>query len=121
MTASPKVRVIRIPMKLPSLANARGCWQGKAREIKRQRGNVALYFNATDGGKPALPVTVTLIRYGPRMLDTDNLAISFKGVRDEIAKQYGVDDGSNQYEWEYRQAARKECGIEIRIESTVPY
>jgi endonuclease III len=41
----------------------------------------------------ALPVDVHIERVGPRKLDSDNLEISAKHVRDEIAKWLGIDDG----------------------------
>lgn len=56
---------------------------------------------------PPLPVTVTITRIGHRTLDTDNLAISAKAVRDAIARQYGVDDGDPRYTWEYAQEKAK--------------
>ena len=44
-----------------------------------------------------------LVRCSPRKLDDDNLASAFKAIRDEVAKQLGVDDGGDRVEWVYRQ------------------
>lgn len=80
---------IRIPVKLPSLANARGShWSGKASLAARVRRIVksALMVPA----KPALPVRVTMVRVSPGTLDDDNLATSCKPARDEIADWLGL-------------------------------
>jgi hypothetical protein len=41
----------------------------------------------------AEPFTVTLTRYGPKVLDTDGLAASLKYFRDGVAAAMGIDDG----------------------------
>ena len=52
---------------------------------------------------PPMPLVVTITRVGPRKLDDDNLASACKYVRDQIAANIGVDDGSDQYTWRYAQ------------------
>jgi hypothetical protein len=101
-----------VSIELPSLANQRIHPLARHRQAKRQRNAIAAVL---PNNLPALPVIVTLTRIGIRKLDSDNLAISFKHVRDEIAKAYGVDDGSDQYEWRYAQekGKGKACRIEI--------
>lgn len=60
-------------------------------------------------------VVVTLTRLGPRKLDSDNLAGSFKAIRDGVADALGIDDGSELIQWEYRQEKSKECSVVIEI------
>ncbi len=84
--------VVVIPgMKLHSEANMRCDWIARSRIAKAQRSEIAAIVS---GHKPPpLPVSVVIERSGPRRLDSDNLAISAKHARDEIAKWLGVDDG----------------------------
>lgn len=75
--------------------------------------------------KPALtlPAHIQLIRVAPRQYDFDNLAYSFKGIRDSIASLFfpeklrGMADNSNHLTWEYLQkkGGVKEYGVEINI------
>ena len=103
---------IYIPMRLPSLANCRMHWRALAKLKKQQRLFVALHL---PNELPSLPATIRLTRIGKRLLDSDNLAISFKSPRDQIADHYGVDDGSPLYRWVYEQRIGKEYGIEIEV------
>ena len=84
--------VVTIPgMRLHSEANMRCDWIARSRIAKAQRSEIAAIVS---GHKPPpLPVSVVIERSGPRRLDSDNLAISAKHARDEIAKWLGVDDG----------------------------
>ncbi len=105
---------IVIDMKLPSLANCRMHWRAMDSLKKEQKGIVFAYlFGRT---LPMLPATITLTRTGPRKLDDDNLSGAFKYVRDQIAKAYGVDDGSDLYAWRYEQRTGKAASIEIQID-----
>ncbi len=63
---------------------------------------------------PPMPLLVTITRIGKRRLDDDNLASACKYVRDQIAAEVGVDDGSDQYTWKYEQRTG-EYGVEIEI------
>lgn len=101
-------------MNLPSLANVRLHYMQRARIAKAHRKIV----RAALAGRslPELPRMVVLTRIGPRKMDSDNLAISFKHVRDEIAAQYGVDDGSELYDWVYAQESRGKGVYAVRIE-----
>lgn len=105
---------IHIPMKLPSLANERMHWRTLDRVKRAQKSFVQLAVSRAE--LPPLPAVVTLTRIGKRKLDSDNLASSFKYVRDQIASTMGVDDGSDLYRWCYDQRIGKEYGIEIDIE-----
>lgn len=46
---------------------------------------------------------ITLIRCGSRILDDDNLASSYKGLRDSISKTLKIDDADKRIEWRYAQ------------------
>ena len=65
---------------------------------------------------PPLPVVVTITRIGPRRLDNDNLESACKYVRDEIARAYGVDDGSPLYNWQCEQRIG-DYAVEVEITS----
>ncbi len=65
---------------------------------------------------PKPPIIITITRVGPRRLDDDNLASACKYVRDAIAADVGVDDGSPLYTWQYRQHIGK-YGVDVEIKS----
>lgn len=111
---------IWLPLLTVSEANMREHWAVKAKR-KKQHTQVAamLTRSAFSGvvGKPPLPLCITLTRHGKRRLDPDNLAGSFKGIQDGIAKALGVDDGDERLTWVYDQ--RKGCvdlGVRVSIE-----
>lgn len=111
-------------MKLPSSANQRQHWRAKAAQVAKQRHAMKLGFEGrfkrqgvleciaelTRGGV----LRVVLTRISPRKLDSDNLQSAFKAVRDEIAARLGTDDGSDQWDWEYRQQ-RGPHSVQIEI------
>lgn len=106
-----------VPCKLVSEANMREHWAIKNKRKKAQQRAVELTWLA-QRIRVAPPVVVHLTRVGVRRLDTDNLAGSAKGVRDQIAKLIGVDDGDERkVRWEYsqRKGLPKEYGLEVRI------
>ena len=113
--ATPKkpLSSLTLPLRLPSLANQRVHPLKRWRQGRQQKNAVASAL--TPYLKPALPAVVTLTRIGPRKLDSDNLAISFKAVRDQLAAWIGVDDGSDLYVWQYAQEKAKEYGIRIEV------
>ena len=98
-----------LPMALPSVANQRLHWSVKARQTKAQRSAVLLAMPTrklqrernwlTLMGK----VVVTLTRCSPRPLDDDNNVGAFKGVRDQVAAQLGIDDRDKRVAWAYGQ------------------
>ena len=94
-----------LPMKLTSLANERVHWSIKSKRAKAQRQAARLVCSNALVGNFSLepPMTITIVRVGPRKLDSDNLAISAKHVRDGIADALGIDDGNPCLTWEYRQ------------------
>ena len=96
---------VTLPIRLRSTANLRAHPLRLWREGKTQENAITKAIPAAI--LPPLPVVVTITRIGHRKLDTDNLAISAKAVRDQIARLYGVDDGSDLYTWEYAQEKAK--------------
>ncbi len=58
-------------------------------------------------------VRVLLTRVSPRKLDSDNLQGAFKGIRDQVAEALELDDGAEQWQWDYAQVAGPSA---IRIE-----
>lgn len=93
-----------VPVRLESTANKREHWGARARRAKAHRH--ATYYAIAAAAKPAkspLPCVVTIMRVAPRPLDTDNLAISAKAIRDQIAYHLGVNDNDPRVEWRYKQ------------------
>ena len=106
---------VTIPLRLQSLANVRMHWRAMDRLKKSQKTIVGIYMLGKS--LPPLPVVVTMTRVGVRPLDSDNLTSACKYVRDSIAKLYGVDDGSDLYEWRCEQRIGKDYAVEIAIEA----
>jgi hypothetical protein len=83
----------------------------KAKRVKAQRNAVALAMKSDRRGlldahaklARGEDLRCVLTRCSPRKLDDDNLASAFKAIRDEVAKQLGVDDGGTRVEWVYKQ------------------
>lgn len=101
-----------IPIKLPSLANLRIHWRTMATLKKKQK--TATKLALCGRPIPLLPLLITITRVGPRKLDDDNLQSACKYVRDQIATAVGVDDGSEQYTWIYKQQIGR-YGVEVEI------
>lgn len=99
-------------MKLQSLANERLHWRQMAGIKRFQRSMTAACMHGH--ALPSPPLVVTITRVGPRRLDDDNLAAACKYVRDQIAAEVGVDDGSPLYTWQYEQRAG-DYGVEVEI------
>lgn len=102
MTAA-QVLCIPVPLRLHSEANgSHGHWSVKAARVKHQRHTVAWCLRPH--AKPALPVTVTLVRIAPRKLDGhDNLPRAFKAPCDQVAEWLGIKDNDPRVEWKYAQ------------------
>lgn len=103
-----------IPIRTMSEMNRRDHWAAKDRRRKAQMVAVFTEMNLAGGWQlNNVAGRCVLTRYGPRKLDTDNLAASFKFIRDEIAFRVGVDDGDERWEWEYKQEISGFYGIRI--------
>lgn len=107
---------IDVPIHVVSVMNMREHWAAKARRAKQQR--TATHWACKQLEKPNLPVTVTLIRIGKRLLDSDNLASGFKACRDGIADWLGIDDADPRVIWMYAQE-KGEPGVRVKFDSTI--
>ena len=101
---------IEIPMALPSAGNLHEHWRKRHQRIKLQRAATrfamaghAMTLAKAGAHAHGANLTVTLTRVSPRQLDDDNLAFAFKGVRDEVAACFGVNDNDPRIEWHYAQ------------------
>ena len=73
--------------------------------------------------KPVIPLPchIKLTRIGKRYLDSDNLPMSMKYIRDAIADQIfpglapGQADNDERLSWEYNQTKGKECEVIITV------
>lgn len=119
------IREFYVPTKLISEANAREHWAIKNKRKKAQHFAVnAAWIAAGLNGKAFFwPLTITLTRIGPRKLDSDNLAGSFKAAQDQVARCLAVDDGDEaRVRWVYAQTKGKpkEYGLLVRLECDEP-
>lgn len=107
---------VLLPVRTCSEANQRGHWGKRARRAKKQREAARFLVRAA---RVALPksgaVVITLTRFAPRALDTDNLASGLKAVRDGVADALRVDDGSSRIEWRYAQQKGKPGEYAVRV------
>lgn len=106
---------IALPLKLESEANVRCHWRVRWRRGREQKNAVALALHGHDPYEVRLPAMVTIRRVGKRKLDSDNLVISAKAVRDSVADWLGVDDGSDEVTWRYEQIVTNDYWTEIDI------
>jgi hypothetical protein len=106
-----------LPIKTVSEANNRDNWRKKrTRRIAQQREVNIEWKREARGRKVKLPCVVKFTRIAPRKLDDDNLRSAFKGIRDEVARLLGVDDGGDQVKWEYEQLPRGSHQYDVFIE-----
>lgn len=71
---------------------------------------------------PKPPVSVVLCRLGPKLLDSDNLAGSFKHVQDAVARFLGVDDGDvKAVRWLYTQDKNALYAIRISFDDLTSF
>lgn len=104
---------ISMPLRLGNGLNDRGHWRSKARRVKCEREAVAWALILKTRLAPPLVVTIT--RIAPSVgLDSDNLAGSCKGCRDEIAHWLGIDDADERVHYRYAQR-RGPWGVEISM------
>jgi hypothetical protein len=92
----------RFDIKTVSEANSRDHWGVKVRRKQRQQNDFALVWRK-HRPKVEPPIAITFTRFSCKTLDDDNLRSCFKGIRDQLAKEIGIDDGSDQITWQYRQ------------------
>ncbi len=108
---------VEIPIRTRSEANARLHWAARARQASEQRRVARICVRAALARlPPPFPLTVTLTRLAPRRLDSDNLAISLKAVRDGVADALGLDDGDARLVWRYAQEGLPRGRYAVRVE-----
>lgn len=81
--------------------NSRCHWAQKARTVKHQRW--AVFIGLRGETKPPLPLVVTIVRVGPKPLDSDNAVSAAKGCRDQIAQWLKIDDSDPRVTWVVQQ------------------
>jgi len=109
---------LTLACRVVSSANRRDHWSVLHRraEIQREALNHALAAAGLTDHTPPLPVVVTWNRSGWQSMDDDNLGISFKSLRDALAKWLGVDDGDPVVSWRYTQTTGEPV-VTVTIES----
>ena len=102
-----------------SEANNREHWTQSSKRHKMQQWMVKLAW--PKNAQISLPCYVYLERRSPRRLDSDNLSMAFKWIRDQVAdliipdKASGQADGDPRIEWIYRQKKDKRQSIRVTI------
>jgi len=111
---------ILLAIRTESEANLRENWHVKAKRVRMQRQITRVMVGqCRKDWRDDLPGTthvITLTRIAPRPLDTDNLARSFKAIRDGIADTLEIDDGSKRLTWNYGQEKGPPKQYAVRIE-----
>lgn len=106
-----------MPVRVFSETNAREHWGKKFKRKKAQKEETHIEWKrAAHGVKISLPCVVRLVRVGSQRLDDDNLGESFKAIRDQIATEIGVDDGSELIKFEYAQEAIGKRQYAVKVE-----
>jgi hypothetical protein len=112
-----------LAIRTESEANLRENWHVKAKRVQTQRAitrvMVGQHRKDWRDDRPNTHYVITLTRIAPRPLDSDNLARSFKAIRDGIADALEIDDGSKYLAWNYAQekGPPKQYAVRIQIKS----
>jgi hypothetical protein len=129
------IKIFELPIKTVSEANSTEHWTKKSKRHKEQAFFVRMAYLQYVGAV-ILPVKITMTRCASRELDSDNLQMAFKWIRDElsdlvfsdrIARTYqsktgrtveirGRNDSDISVTWNYKQEKRRKCGIVIEFE-----
>lgn len=116
---SPQLKLF-IPIITKSEANISEHWTKKRKRVCAQKTEI---FFALFNAKITTPCKITLIRQGGRKMDSDNLVISFKYVKDGISEHIRpglapgkADDDEELISWQYEQSSAKPKGITIVIQ-----
>jgi hypothetical protein len=112
-----------LPLRCLNWSNRSAHWKVKAKAAKEQRGLVCLALRRvlplTWGehvDASALPATVTLTRYGIRLMDDDGNQRALKAVRDGVADAFGTNDGPDGgLTFEYGQEVSRHYGVRIEM------
>lgn len=107
---------LRLGCRVVSEMNQRGHWAERHRRFVMQKNHLIAVIYDWRQFPFAFPVCVTFVHVG-RAMDDDNLAGSFKGLRDAFAEWVQVDDADPRITWKYEQRKGTPAGVEIRIET----
>ncbi len=107
------IETYTLPIVVVSTPNRREHWSVKAKRAKAHR-EAAIMIPKR---KWDSTYRVTITRWGPRKLDSDNLIAGCKALRDGIADRLGLDDADERIVWEYTQERHAERQVTVRIES----
>ena len=105
-----------LPIRVRNVANTREHWRSRAARTATEREAVTAGVNISSEVDGHLWVCLT--RVAPRPFDSDGLAISFKAIRDQLAKLLGRDDDTRAgITWLYQQVKGppKTYSVEIEI------
>lgn len=129
--------VWEIPLKTVSEANCTEHWRIKSQRHKCQQFLIRQLFKHEAQEIP-FPCEVKMVRLGPKFLDSDNLGMAFKWIRDELSeclipyekfvikangarfKLKGRVDSDPRILWSYDQLKTKIQGIRIEISHWFP-
>lgn len=108
-------------IRIESEANRREHWTKKRLRAKHQQAMISNVCRTARGEMRTLrlPLRIVFTRYGPRRIDSDNLAHGFKAVRDALMRWIGdgkTDDGDERIEWCYRQVANGQRVYSISVD-----
>lgn len=111
----------RIWVKTVSEANQAEHWRKRHKRRKALR-REAWLATLEHCGKvtigDGLRISLTRITPSTRRLDSDNLAMSLKSIRDGIADALGVDDGDERIVWAYEQCKEhKTWAVQVVIQA----
>lgn len=116
-----QARIVTLPFRLMSPNQVRGHWGRHAKREEEERGVTRLAYRGPlrefrlELDEFRTHVDVSFTRLGRKPFDSDNLAMSFKHVRDGVADALGVDDGDERVSWFYGQRIALYYAIEIRV------
>lgn len=109
-----------MPIYTVSEANTHQHWTKAKKRHDLQKMWVKLLFRSLE--EPVkLPCRIKLVRLGKKKLDSDNLPMSLKWVRDAIADQIipglrpGKADDDERITWEYGQEISKDIAVRVEI------
>lgn len=108
-------------IKTVSEANQREHWRTRnARKKAQQEAFSWMWHVLKSCGKVDVkfPAVITFTRFSCKSLDSDNLAGAFKHVRDQLAKELKIDDGSDLIKFKYEQVriAQREHYFTVNVE-----
>jgi hypothetical protein len=108
---------IQVPLRTSPGGNNREHWRARHRRVKKEREAVA-WALVEHKQRPVLPAVVHLERRAPSNgLDDDNLRMSLKAIRDQVAVWLGVDDRDPRVRWEYHQMRDASWAVGILVEA----